>query len=217
MVIIGQILKVILYMIGFLFAYLILIRIIRKLIHFPAPAFIGRFLDSDRRRILQPPDEFISAAGIEPGMRVLEIGCGSGAFTTFVARAVGSEGLVEALDIQPGMLAQLKKKLELPEYVDLQNINLHEASAYDLPFDDGGLDLVYMITVLPEIPDQDRALAEVYRVLEPGGILAVAELLFDPDYPLKSTTIRRCQQAGFRLDAAAGNLWTYTVRFIKSP
>ncbi len=217
MAIIQLILKVILYIIGILIAYQILIRIIRKTFHFPAPAFIGRFLDSDKRRKMQPPDEFINAAGIKPGMHVLEIGCGSGAFTTFVARAVGSEGQVEALDIQPGMLQQLERKLDLPENSDIQNIKLHQANAYDLPIDDSILDLVYMITVLPEIPDQTRALAEIHRVLKPGGVLAVAELLMDPDYPLLSTTIRRGEQAGFTLDAAAGNFWTYTVRFLKSP
>jgi hypothetical protein len=48
-----------------------------------------------------------------------------------------------------------------------------------------------------------------------GGILAVSEFLPDPDYPLRSTTIRRGLAAGFELDAALGNFWTYTVRFRK--
>ena len=207
--------KVVLLFLGFLFLWLTLARILRKIFHFPAPAFIGVFLDSELRRKIQPPDQLIQRSGIKPGQRVLEIGCGSGAFTTFVARAVGPDGVVEALDIQPAMLAQLKKKLNLPENRDIQNINLHEASAYKLPFENESLDLAYMITVLAEIPDQEKALAEVYRILRPGGILAVSEFLPDPDYPLRVTTARRGEKAGFEVEGIYGNLWTYTVRFQK--
>ena len=52
---------------------------------------------------------------------------------------------------------------------------MHEASAYDLPFEDGTLDVVYMITVFQEIPDRDRTLAEVMRVLCPGGVAYIGE------------------------------------------
>jgi ubiquinone/menaquinone biosynthesis C-methylase UbiE len=199
---------------GFI-AWQVLFRIIRRLFHFPAPAFIGIFLDSDLRRTIQPAEDFIRTAGIQPGMRVLEIGCGSGAYTTFAARALGPEGRMEALDIQPAMLAQLENKLAKPEYQDINNITLHQASAYELPFEDEELDLVYLITVLPEIPDQARALAEIYRILKPGGVLAVAELIIDPDYPLQATTTHRCQKAGFALEEIQGNFWSYTARFTK--
>jgi ubiquinone/menaquinone biosynthesis C-methylase UbiE len=73
-----------------------------------------------------------------------------------------------------------------------------------------------MITVLQEIPDPKRAPAEAKRVLKFGGKLAVTEFLPDPDYPLKSPTVRMGQEAGFALDAVLGNVWTYTVRFRKS-
>ena len=211
-----RVLEITAYILGGFIAWQVLLRIIRKLFHFPAPAFIGIFLDSNRRRVLQPAEDFIQAAGIKPGMHVLEIGCGSGAFTTFVARAVGPGGKVEALDIQPAMLTQLEQKLKKPAYHDIQNIILHQASAYELPFEDAELDLVYLITVLPEIPDQAKGLAEIHRVLKPGGILAVAELLLDPDYPLKSTTIRHCSEAGFSYQDSSGNFWSYTARFIKN-
>jgi len=209
------VLRTFFYILGIFLIYQILIRIVRRIFPFPAPAFIGIFLDSNYRRKLQPPADVIKSSGIQSGQRVLEIGCGSGGFTTFVARVVGPTGHVEALDIQSGMLTQLERKLALPENQDIQNITLHQASAYELPFEDGVLDLVYLITVLPEIPDQSRALAEIKRVLKPGGILAVSELLLDPDYPLKGTTARRGEKAGFQVEGFYGNFWTYTVRFIK--
>jgi ubiquinone/menaquinone biosynthesis C-methylase UbiE len=199
-----------------LMLYLCLARIARKFLHFPAPSFVGYFLDSNLRRALQPPEPIIERSGIEPGMQVLEIGCGSGAYTTHVARAVGEQGEVSALDIQPAMLRQLERKLRRPENQDLGNIRLFEGNAYRLPFDDETFDVAYMITSLPEIPDQRRALLEARRVLKTDGWMAVTEFLPDPDYPLRSTTVKLGQSAGFLVDEVSGNLWTYTVRFKKS-
>ena len=130
---------------------------------------------------------------------------------------MGEEGKVYAVDIQPAMLRQLERKLSKPENQDMRNVELKQASAYDLPFEDGSLNLVYMVTVLQEIPDRGRALREIRRVLKPGGILAVTEFLPDPDYPLRLTTIRLCQREGFILDDNLGNLWNYTVRFREPP
>ncbi len=166
-------LKVILIILGAILLYLALLRVIRKLYHFPAPVFIGRYLDSDFRRWLQPPAKIIERSGIREGITVMELGCGSGAFTTFVARAVGEHGKVCAVDIQPAMLKQLERKLARPENQDIKNIELKEASAYDLPFEDEAFDLVYMVTVLQEIPDRARALQQIKRVLKLGGLLAV--------------------------------------------
>ena len=206
---------ILLVLVAFVIYLALVPRAIKKRWHFPAPAFIGRFLDSGFRRFGQPPDKLIERSGIKPGMTVLDLGCGSGAFTTFVARAVGEQGKVYALDIQPDMLQQLARKLAKPENKDLKNIELVQASAYKTPFEDESLDLVYMVGVLQEIPDKDRTLREVKRVLKPDAILAVTELLPDPDYPWRSTTIKICQREGFILDASLGNLWNYTVRFKK--
>jgi len=207
--------NIILIVLGAFFLYQVLIRIIRKLYRLPAPAFIGPFLDSNVRRWVQPAHKLIERSGIRPGMQVLDLGCGSGAFTTFVARKAGEAGKVYAVDIQPAMLRQLKRKLLRRENRDITNTEIRQASAYDLPFADSSIDLTYMVTVLPEIPDMGRALREVKRVLKVGGILAVTEFLPDPDYPLRSTTIRIGRNEGFVLDGYSGNLWNYTVRFQK--
>jgi SAM-dependent methyltransferase len=200
---------------GFVFLWLTLAKVVRKLVHFPAPAWTGWFLDSGFRRWMQSPERIVKRSAIKPGMRVLELGCGPGAYTTFVARAVGPKGKVYALDIQPRMLAQLENKLSRPENQDITNIELIQASAYELPFADESFDLVYMITVLPEIPDPHKALLESKRVLKPGGILAVTEFFPDPDYPLKRTTVNEATGVGFVEDKVLGNFWNYTARFIK--
>lgn len=192
-------------------------RLVRRWIHVPAPAFLGFFLDSRIRRWMQPPERTIAQSGLRPDMRVLEIGCGSGAHTLLAARTVGPCGEVVALDVQQGMLDQLIAKLRRAENADVANVTMALGDAMNLPFPNDAFDLVMMVTVLPEIPDQARALAEIHRVLRRKGTLAVTEFLPDPDYPLAMTTIRRGLDAGFAVDALEGNLWTYTVRFRPSP
>jgi ubiquinone/menaquinone biosynthesis C-methylase UbiE len=209
------VLIVILCILAFPILWVTLAKVVRKLWHFPAPAFIGRLLDSGYRRRIQPPEQLIERGGIKKGMQVLDLGCGSGAFTPFIARTVGEKGKVYALDIQADMLKQLERKLARPENRDIKNIKLLEGNAYELPFDDGSLDLVNMVTVLQEIPDRNKALHEVKRVLRHGGLFAITELFPDPDYPWKSTTVKLGEAAGFKVDKVSGNFFNYTVRFNK--
>jgi len=207
--------KVLLMILGAFLVFQIIVRLLRRYLKFPAPSFIGFFLDSSIRRKFQPPDKLIERSGIKRGMNVLDIGCGNGAFVPSVARAIGPRGKLYALDIQKDMLKQLEEKLAQPQNRNIKNVELVLASAYKLPFKSNFFDLVYMVAALQEIPDKGKALKEMKRVLKPGGILAVTEFLPDPDYPLKSTTIRMGEKAGFVSDKALGNFWNYTVRFIK--
>lgn len=211
----NTIITILLVIIAIFILWQVFIRILRRYLDFPAPAFIGRFLDSDFRRKMQPPDKIISRSGIKNGMKVLEVGCGSGAFTTFVARAVGEEGEVFAIDIQPEMLKQIEQKTKQPENKDIKNIKLIEGDALNLPFEDNSFDLIYTITVFQELPDKNKALKGMKRVLKPKGLLAITEFLPDPDYPFKSTTIKMGTGAGFILDDVEGNFWNYTARFVK--
>ena len=69
---------------------LVLQRIIRKIWHFPAPVYLGYLLGSKLRRFIYPERQLIERSGIQPGMMVVDVGCGSGAYTPYVARTVGS-------------------------------------------------------------------------------------------------------------------------------
>jgi ubiquinone/menaquinone biosynthesis C-methylase UbiE len=91
------------------------------------------------------------------------------------------------------------------------------ADVYDLPFEDGYFDVVYMIAVIGEIPAPERAMREFHRVLSPDGTLAFSELMLDPDYPRAVTLERMARSAGFQLKSRVGRLTYYTVVFAKSP
>ena len=207
--------KIIFLILGIFILWEIIFRTARKTFPSPAPSFLGYFLDSKFRKLIQPPDKVIERTGIKEGMRVLEIGCGSGTFTVLAARKLGRSGEIYALDVQDRMLKQLKKKLERAENRDVKNIKIVKSDACFLPFDDNFFDLIFMVAVLPEISDKNKALWEAKRVLKRGGILALTEFLPDPDYPLKSTTIRLGGRMGLILEKSFGRFWNYTVRFIK--
>lgn len=208
----GRVFRYIVFVLGGFLLYQFLLRLVRKLLHFPAPAFIGRLLDSPFRRWMQPPEDIVKRSGFREGMTVLEVGCGSGAYTLYVAEKVGPGGKVYALDTQEKMLSQLERKIRRWGKRYSGNIEPLKADAYEIPLKDSSVDLVYFVTVLQEIPDRQKALKEAKRVLKKGGVLAVTEFLPDPDYPLKSTTKLDLRRAGYVIDGVEGSFWTYTVR-----
>ena len=196
--------------------YQLILRVVRRNWHFPAPVFLSFFLDSPIRKKMQPPALVLERSGLQKGMKVLEIGCGNGAFIPDAARMVGEMGRVHALDVQPKMLELLELKLQQPENADIKNVVLHLADAAELPFENGSMDIVYLAAALFEIPDVKAALAEIQRVLKPQGILAVSEFLPDPDYRLEHEVIRLGCAHGFTYHQSAGNLIHYTVQFKKA-
>jgi len=203
-----------------LFLYQVAVRILaktlRRYVAVPAPAFLGKLLDSRFRKKIQPPRDVILRSGIKQGMRVVDLGCGSGTFTLEMARHVGDKGEVFAMDIQPKMLQQLKIKLSKEENASLRKrVKVINGSAYGIPLEDESVDVCCMVSVLQEIPDREKALREVKRILKPRGILAVTEFVIDPDYALSTTTIKLGTEVGFAVDEVLGNFWNYTVRFRK--
>jgi ubiquinone/menaquinone biosynthesis C-methylase UbiE len=208
-------LQIILVAVGVIVVLAVIVRLYLKLHSQPAPPIIGPFLNSPLRRLFQPPARVIERSGVKPGMTILDLGCGSGAFTLPAARVLGEGGKVYALDIQRAMLRQLERRLAKAKNHDIKNVELKQASAYELPFADESLDLVMSVAAFQEIPDKPRALREAKRVLKNGGILAITEFLPDPDYPLVATAIKEGEAVGFVLEAKLGNFWNYTIRFKK--
>lgn len=173
-----------------------LVRVIRHFYKFPMPEFMAGAIDNPLRRRMQPPDEMPLRHGIEPGMRVLEVGPGNGRYTLATARRVGEVGRVVAIDIEPKMVERVQARVAAE---GVTNVEARLADVSDLPFDDDSFDAAYLIAVIGEIPNPDQAMREFYRVLKPGGTLAFSELLLDPDYPLASTLIRLASASGFQV------------------
>jgi ubiquinone/menaquinone biosynthesis C-methylase UbiE len=197
---------------GLAFFWLVVLRIVVKL-HGgePCPFALAWIVDNPLRRRYMA--RVLDRVGIQPGERVLELGPGPGAFSVEVARRARPGGTLVAVDIQPQMIASVARKAQ---QAGVTNVETRVASAYDLPLEDGSVDRAFLVTVLPEIPDQHRALLELHRVLKPGGVLSITEEFLDPDYPLGRTAIRWAREAGFELEERHGNWFVYTLNFRKS-
>lgn len=145
------------------------------------------------RRLVAGPRRVLDAFGLGAGQVVLEIGSGTGFYSTEAARRVGPQGRLICLDLQPEMLRQARRRVEAAGSC----ADFVQADAHALPLRSGVVDHVCLITVLGEIPDRGRSLAEIKRVLRPGGRLSVSEQFPDPDFVTPRALRRELRSAGF--------------------
>ena len=112
----------------------------------------------------------IDAAEIQPGERVLEVGCGTGVLCRWVARRMGLRNAVAGVDVNRYFLREAAE-IARREGMD-DSVEFHEGSAEELPFDDNSMDVVFSSTVIQRV-HADRMLPELVRVAKPGGRIAV--------------------------------------------
>ncbi len=112
--------------------------------------------------------DLVEAAEVRPGNRALDVACGTGVVTKLLAARVGPAGTVVGLDINPEMLAIARTA------VPQANIEWLEGSAVRMALPDATFDNVLCEQGLQFFPDKPAALAEMRRVLKPGGRLALS-------------------------------------------
>jgi ubiquinone/menaquinone biosynthesis C-methylase UbiE len=146
-----------------------------------------------------------------PGEPMLEVGPGTGYYTLAVARRLGPDGRLDVLDIQQRMLDHTMARAR---EAGLGNIVVPAcADARELPYPDATFDAAYLCTTLGEIPDVDRALAELRRVLRPGGRLVVGETYLDPHFVRPGSLRASAERAGLRFDRRSAGVAGYFARF----
>jgi demethylmenaquinone methyltransferase/2-methoxy-6-polyprenyl-1,4-benzoquinol methylase/phosphoethanolamine N-methyltransferase len=117
----------------------------------------------------------VEMAGIQPGDKVLDVGCGTGNLTLTAKRYAGS-GSVYGIDASPEMIEEARKKARRSGSAATFELGLIEK----LPYPDATFDVVVSRLVIHHLPDdlKRRGFAEIFRVLKPGGRLFLAD--FDP-------------------------------------
>ena len=140
---------------------------------------------------------------LKPEMKLLDFGCGPGTISVGLAEVI-APGEFHGIDMEESQIEIARNSSDMK---GLDNTTFHVGDASDLPFDDGFFDVAHCHTVMNHVPDTQALLAEIKRVLKPGGIIGSREYIssatfMGPDFELLSDAWR---MFGKRLDANGGH------------
>jgi ubiquinone/menaquinone biosynthesis C-methylase UbiE len=155
-------------------------------------------------------EQIVAGLALRPGERAIDIGCGPGRVTIPMARAVGPDGAVIALDVQSGMLAKVAAKAAAGSLTNIQPLQTDVRHAQ---LQAGSLDAAAMVMALGEIPDAAGIFPAVFAMLKPGGRLAIAESIFDPHYVARRRLRHMASSAGFIERRCVGNVFGFCMTF----
>jgi ubiquinone/menaquinone biosynthesis C-methylase UbiE len=146
----------------------------------------------------------------ESGQRMLEVGPGTGYYSLHAARWLQPEGTLEVLDIQQEMLDHIMRRAHSQ---GISNIVPRQGDAQALPYPDGHFDAAYLVATLGEVPDKERALRELCRVLKAGGRLVVGESRPDPHMVSSDDLRMLADAAGLSYEGRMGGRLGYFASF----
>jgi ubiquinone/menaquinone biosynthesis C-methylase UbiE len=154
-------------------------------------------LDNLFRKFLQNPKKIL-AGYIQPGMKVLDIGCGPGFFTLPMAQMVGPLGMVIAIDVQKEMLDLVIQKSERSGLVD--RIWFHQCTPESLDIQEQ-VDFILSFYMVHEVPDRDAFFSQVRDLLAPGGKYLVVEPIFHVSATAFDDTLAYAINAGLMIES----------------
>lgn len=117
------------------------------------------------------PTKILQGAGIRPGLKVLEIGCGTGFFTLTAGRMLGDQGNLIAMDMLPISVETVAKKVQA---ANLTNVHVIQGDALNTQLEKESFDEIILFGVIPApMLPLEKLLMEMHRILKQGGVMAV--------------------------------------------
>lgn len=128
--------------------------------------------EREGREVHDRRDAILAELGLRPGMVVADVGAGTGLFTLALAEAVGPEGTVHAVDVQPYFLDHVGHKARK---AGLQNVELVRAEQSSVGLPAGSVDLILMVDAYHHVEQPAAYLASIHAALRPEGRLVVID------------------------------------------
>ena len=175
--------------------------------HGVCPWWIGYFLAGGLRRRVQDPTPILRPFVAE-GMLAFEPGPGMGFFTLELARLVGPGGKVVAVDVQPRMLSELRRRAGEAGLAD--RVETRQATETRMGIGDlrERVDFVLAFAVVHELPDPAGFFAEASAAMKPGGRLLLAEPAFHVSEKEFGETLRSAEECGLLPESRPRIRWS---------
>ena len=196
----------------FIFIGSVIWRVACLYINVPWPFWLSWVLHNPYMLVFCHPATIVKRMEGSSLADVLEIGCGAGRVLVPFAQLNPNCRFI-GLDLQ---LRMIRKAEKLVKKTKLQNVEILQGDIRHRPFANRSFDLIYMVTVLGEIPARKQVIRDVCRLLKSGGRFSVTEVIPDPCYQTIGSVRRLFDRLGMVEESVEKGLLSYTITFVKN-